>query len=83
MQCKVGTKVSILEVAAPYSCCMAFPILARLNSLQQKVYRISLKICFFDDLFHKEGPVLVILVPGMIQPSGSGSLFEEIELLRL
>ena len=26
----------------------------------------------FDDPFHKKGPVLVILVLGMIQPSGSG-----------
>ena len=25
----------------------------------------------FDDLFHKKGPLLVSLVPGMIQPSGS------------
>jgi hypothetical protein len=23
----------------------------------------------FDDLFHKKGPVLVILVPGVIKPS--------------
>ena len=27
----------------------------------------------FDDPFHKKGPVLVILVPGMIQPSKLGS----------
>ena len=27
----------------------------------------------FDDPFHKKGPILVILVPGMIHPSGSGS----------
>ena len=25
----------------------------------------------FDDSFHKKGPVLIILVPGMIQPSQS------------
>jgi hypothetical protein len=25
----------------------------------------------FDDPFHKNGPVLVILVPGIIEPSGS------------
>jgi hypothetical protein len=31
------------------------------------------KIWIFDDLFHKRGPVLVILVPGMIQTSGPGS----------
>ena len=37
----------------------------------------------FDDPFHKKGPVLVILVPGMIQLLGSGSFFGEIGLLRL
>ena len=31
---------------------------------------ISVKICIFDDTFYKKGPVLVILVPEMIQPSG-------------
>ena len=31
---------------------------------------ISVKIWIFDDTFYKKGPVLVILVPGMIQPSG-------------
>ena len=46
---------------------------AGLNSLWQKVYRISVKIWIFDELFHKRGTVLVILVPGMIQPSGPGS----------
>ena len=30
---------------------------------------ISVKNCIFDDPFHKKGPVLVSLVPGMIQPS--------------
>jgi hypothetical protein len=25
----------------------------------------------FDDPFHKKGPLMVIFVPGMIQPSGS------------
>ena len=44
-----------------------------LNSLRQKEYHISLKSLVFDDPFHKKGPVLVILVPGMIQSSGSGS----------
>jgi hypothetical protein len=48
---------------------------ADLNSLRQKDYQISVKIWIFDDPFHKKGPVLVILVPGMIQPSGSGSFF--------
>jgi hypothetical protein len=31
---------------------------------------ISKKNWTFDDPFHKKGPFLVILVPGMIQPSG-------------
>ena len=30
---------------------------------------ISVKIWIFDDSFYKKGPVLVILVPGMIKPS--------------
>ena len=47
--------------------------LADLNSLQQKEHQISVKNWIFDDPFHKKGPVLVILVPGMIQPLGSGS----------
>ena len=32
---------------------------------------ISVKIWIFDDTFYKKGPVLVILVPGIIEPSGS------------
>ena len=32
---------------------------------------ISLKKWIFDDPFHKKGPLLVILVTRMIQPSGS------------
>ena len=31
-----------------------------------------MKNWIFDDPLHKKGPVLVILMPGMIQPSGSG-----------
>ena len=31
------------------------------------------EIWIFDDTFYKKGPVLVILVPGMIQLLGSGS----------
>ena len=38
--------------------------------LTKKVLK-SVKKLIFDDLFHKKGPVLVILVPGMIQPSQS------------
>ena len=34
----------------------------------------------FNDPFHKKLPVLVILVPVMIRPSGSGSFFEDIGL---
>jgi hypothetical protein len=44
-----------------------------LSSLQQKGYHISVKNWIFDYLFNKKGPVLSLLVPGMIQPSGSGS----------
>ena len=39
---------------------------AGLNSLRQKGYQISVKNCIFDNPFHEKGPVLVILVPGMI-----------------
>jgi hypothetical protein len=46
---------------------------AGLNTLRQEEYQISVKNWIVDDPFHKKGPVLVILVPGMIQPSGSGS----------
>ena len=35
---------------------------------------MSVKNWIFDDPFHIKGPVLVILVPGMIRPSGSGSV---------
>ena len=45
--------------------------LAGLNSLWQKGCQILVKNWIFDDPFHKKGPLLVILVPGMIQPSGS------------
>ena len=44
---------------------------AGLNSLWQKGYHILVKNWIFDDPFHKKGPLLVILVPGMIQSSGS------------
>ena len=46
---------------------------AGLNSHRQKGCQISVKNCIFDDPFHKKGQVLVILVQGMIQSSGSGS----------
>ena len=46
-------------------------ILAGLNSLWQKNCQVSVKIWIFDDPISKKGPILVILVPGMIQPSGS------------
>ena len=44
---------------------------AGLNSLRQKGYQILVKNWIFDDPFHKKEPLLVILVPRMIQPSGS------------
>jgi hypothetical protein len=44
---------------------------AGLNSLRQKEYQILVKNWISDDPFHKKGQVLIILVPGMIQPSGS------------
>ena len=42
-----------------------------LNSLQQEGYQILVKTRIFDNPFPKKGQVLVILVPGMIQESGS------------
>ena len=42
-----------------------------LNGLRQKRCHILAKNWIFDDPLHKKGRVLVILVPGMIQPSGS------------
>ena len=44
---------------------------AGLNSLQQKGYQILVKTRIFDNPFPKKGQVLVILVPEMIQLSGS------------
>jgi hypothetical protein len=44
-----------------------------LNGLRQKGCHILVKNWIFDDPFHKKLPVLVILVPVMIRPSGSGS----------
>ena len=43
---------------------------AGLNGLRQKGYQISVKNWIFDDLFHNKGPVMVILVPGIIESSG-------------
>ena len=45
---------------------------AGLNSLRQKEYQILVKNWISDDPFHKKGQILIILVPGMIQPSGPG-----------
>ena len=50
--------------------------LAGLNSLRQKGCQILVNNQIFDDPFHKKGQVLVILVPGMIQPSGSVIFFK-------
>jgi hypothetical protein len=43
------------------------------DSLWQKGYHISVKNLVFDDPFHKKGPVLVILVPEIIQSSEPGT----------
>jgi hypothetical protein len=51
-----------------------------LSSLRQEGCHISVKNWIFDDPFHKKLPILVILVPVMIKPSGSGSFFGEIGL---
>ena len=48
---------------------------AGLNSLQQQEYQILVKNWIFADPLHKKGQVLVILVLGMIQPSGSVNFF--------
>ena len=37
---------------------------------------MSVKNWIVHDPFHKNKPVVVILAPGMIRPSGSGSFFE-------
>ena len=50
------------------------------NGLRQKGCHILVKNWIFDDPFNKKLPVLVILVPVMIRPSGSGSFFGEIGL---
>ena len=42
-----------------------------LQSLQEKGCQILVKNWIFDDPFHKKKPLLFILVPQMIQPSGS------------
>ena len=47
---------------------------SNIDWLQQpltKIVLISVKNWIFNDPFHEKGPVLVILVPGMIQPSQS------------
>ena len=43
-----------------------------LNGLHQKGCYILVKKGIFDDPFHNKLPVLVILEPVMIRPSGSG-----------
>jgi hypothetical protein len=49
-----------------------------LNDLRQKGCHIFVKNWIFDDPFHKKLPVLVILVPVMIRPSGSGSYLRKL-----
>jgi hypothetical protein len=51
-----------------------------LNGLHQKGCHILVKNWIFDNLFHKKIPVLFILVPVMIRPSGSGIFLGEIGL---
>ena len=46
-------------------------------------YQIPVKNWNFDDPFHKKGLVLVIWVPGMIQPSGSVFLYWWIEAVEV
>ena len=41
-------------------------------------YQISVKNWIFDDPFHKKGPILVIWVPWMIQPSRSVFFCDEL-----
>jgi hypothetical protein len=57
-----------------------FLTLRGLNSLRQKGYQLLVKNCIFDDPFNKKGPVLVILVPVMIRPSGSGGFLRKLGL---
>ena len=52
---------------------------ANLNSLHQKGCHILVKNWIFDDPFHKKLPVLVILVPVMIRPSGSGGFLRKLD----
>jgi hypothetical protein len=49
-----------------------------LKALHQKGCHILVKNWIFDDPFHKKLPVLVILVPMMIKPSGSGSFWRKL-----
>ena len=55
--------VSWISFQKSNTCCPQQP-------LTKKVLN-SVKIWIYDDPFHKNGPVLVILVPGIIEPSGS------------
>ena len=52
-----------------------------LNGLRQKGCHILVKNWIFDDPFHKKLPVLVILVPVMIRPSGSESFLWKLGFL--
>ena len=45
-----------------------------LNGLRQKRYHILVKNWIFDDPVHKKIPVMIILVPVMIRPSGNWAL---------
>jgi hypothetical protein len=51
-----------------------------LNGLHQKGCHILAKNWIFDDPFHKKLPVMIILVPVMIKPSGAGSVLRKLGL---
>jgi hypothetical protein len=49
-----------------------------LNGFRQKGCHILEKNIIFDDPFNKKIPVMVVLVPVMIRPSGSGSFLRKL-----
>jgi hypothetical protein len=49
-----------------------------INDLRQKKCHILVKNGIFDDPLHKKLPVMLILVPVMIRPSGSGSFLRKL-----
>ena len=49
-----------------------------LNGFCQKGFHILMKTCIFDDVFHRKLPALVIFVPVMIRPSGTGMFLSKL-----